>query len=185
MARYNQIYVMQILYGHVLVRLDSNLPLASSFLSQKWLSGNTATGRTMAIRKQIILTNCPRCDKEDEHLLHVLTCPASCAHALRKDLITTLVAWLNTNSTHPYIIEFFNSGLSKWFLDQEYIWDASSILFSDCNIINQSLQSQLDIGWYHLLCGMLSDDLVQLQASYYSSIHSTKSATRWGSSLIK
>ena len=151
----------------------------------KWLSGDTATGRTMAIRKQRILTNCPRCDKEDEHLLHVLTCPASCAHTLRNKMIATLIAWLNTNSTHPHIIEYFSSGLSQWFLDQNYTWNASSILFSDCDIINQSLQSQLNIGWYHLLCGMLSDDLVQLQASYYLSIHSPKSATRWGSSLIK
>ena len=38
----------------------------------KWISGNTATGKIMRMRKKSSHSNCPRCNSPDEQTTHVL-----------------------------------------------------------------------------------------------------------------
>jgi hypothetical protein len=50
-------------------RKECSFPM-QKFIS-KWLSGDTATGLVMKRRKQHLHAHCPRCDEDDEHLLHM------------------------------------------------------------------------------------------------------------------
>ena len=166
-----------------IARKESSLAL--KLFITKWLSGDTATGKIMTRRKQRLLSNCPLCDAPNEHLLHVITCPATKASTLRSKLLSDLAEWLKASHTHPRITHFINLGLSTWFTDQNFHWTPDSNLFSDCPIINKTLRSQLKIGWFYFLCGFISSDLVELQSSYFISINSKKSSIRWTTNLIK
>ena len=77
----------------------------------KWLSGDTATGKVMVARKARLLSNCPRCNHEDEHLVHVLTCGADSTIELRDNLLSDLILWLESVHTSPTIINFVQLGL--------------------------------------------------------------------------
>ena len=93
-------------------------------------------------------------------------------------MIKNFLTWLKESSTHPRIVSFFKLGLTKWFKDQEYIWQKSSDIFSDCTSVNKALSSHFHIGWYHLLCGMISDDLLIIQQQSYQDISILKSSGR-------
>ena len=151
----------------------------------KWLSGDTATGKVMKLRKQWMFDTCPRCDSENEHLLHVITCPASQASNLRQRLISDLMDWLRDMNTHPCIIKFIHLGVKKWISNRQFKWQPHSAIFSDCPSINKALTSQLQVGWYYFLCGILTTELVELQQSYYTQLDSKRSSTRWAANLIK
>ena len=75
-------------------------------------------------------------------------------------------------------------GLAKWFSNQDYQWYPNSYIYSDCSTTNAAITSQLQIGWYYFLCGMLSNCLVDLQQSFYTRI-SSKRSSRWAANLIK
>ena len=69
--------------------------------------------------------------------------------------------------------------------DQIFQWNLQDDIFSDCPQVNSAFRSQLNIGWYYFLCGLLSSELVDLQASHYLSINSKQSSRRWATNLIK
>ena len=69
-------------------------PLSLQIFISKWLSGDTATGRVMAQRKQRQHSHCPRCQATNEHLLHILTCPAPSTKDLHSNLVGELQEFL-------------------------------------------------------------------------------------------
>ena len=145
----------------------------------KWISGDTATGRIMVARKTRLLARCPRCNYEDEHLTHVLTCGAASVIELRDNLISELIHWLESVYTSPTIVNFVNIGLPKWFQNQEYEWNPNSQIFTHNQQEDKALQSQLKVGWFHLLSGMITEDMTNLQQQYYTKIESPKLGSRW------
>ena len=170
---------------HCFSSARKEVSLGQKLFLTKWISGDTATGRVMCLRKKQLTSYCPRCHQTDEHLVHVLICPSQESVALRHTLLQQLVDWLKSNQTHPRIVLFLKLGLSTWFTDQTYQWHGNSHLFSDCPKINSALQTQLNIGWYHLLCGFITNDLIDLQQCFFTDIGSLKSSTRWGINLTK
>ena len=139
----------------------------------------------MCRRKQRTTSFCPRCGQNNEHLLHVLICPSTEAIQLREKLLSELIIWFKDNGTHPNITLFFQLGLKKWFTDQKYQWQIDSQMFSDENDTNDALNTQLQVSWYYMLCGMLTENIVSLQQSFYNDIDSKRSAQRWATNLIK
>ena len=119
----------------------------------KWLSIDTATGLVMKRRKQWLHAHCPRCGEDEEHLLHVLICPAEATVDFRKPLLTELETWLTDEDTHPDIAEYLLTGLTSWFEDP--LGTEPAIRSAIPSILQAaSLQSQ-EIGWYALLCGFI------------------------------
>ena len=151
----------------------------------KWLSGDTATGKIMCARKQWKINTCSRWDTENEHLLHVIVCPAQQASTLMDSMISELLQWLRDVHTHPCIISFIRLGLPKWITNRTFKWSQNSSIFSDCSTVNSAIVSQLEIGWYYFLCGMLATELVDLQQSYYTQIGSKRSSNRWATNLLR
>ena len=145
----------------------------------KWLSGDTATGRVMVARKVRLMSRCPRCEHNDEHLVHVLTCRDKSTVDLRDNLLSGLVLWLESVFTLPSIVNFVRMGLSKWFNHQNHVWDTNSKIFSDNHNENQALKSQLKVGWFHLLSGILTSELIDLQQRHYTNMESQKLGSRW------
>jgi len=151
----------------------------------KWLSGDTSTGRVMLQRKKRDCANCPRCNAPDEHLLHVLTCNSEDTILFRKNLVSEFVIWLRSVQTHPRLIHFFRLGIRKWFRNRDYTWRISSGIFTDNLVYNAAFKTQMTLGWYHLFCGFITQELVDMQQSHYTAIESRKLGSRWASQLIK
>ena len=83
----------------------------------KWISGDTATGKTMTRRKQQIL---PKCEKLEEHLLHILTCLSEDSIEFCTALILDLEIWLETRERihrARLTLIFLIKGPSSWFKD--------------------------------------------------------------------
>ena len=145
----------------------------------KLLSEDTASGRVMVVRNIRILSRCPRCNHDDEHLTHVLTCGAASTIELRDNLLSDLVLWLESVYTSPTIVNFVNLGLSTWFLNQHHEWSYNSHIFSHNQQEDKALQSQLNVGSFYLLSGMITSDMINLQQQYYTRIESQKLGSRW------
>ena len=144
----------------------------------KWLSGDTATGKMMCRRQSRNTSFCPRCGANDEHLLHVITCPCRKATQLRSTMMTNLQQWFDTRQTHPVISNFFILGLNKWFNNKDHVWRINSVIFSDTSKINLALRTQLRVSWYYMLCGMITKDIINLQQLYYHDHSYLRSANR-------
>ena len=151
----------------------------------KWISGDTATGRVMVQRKKREHSNCPRCNQEDEHLLHILTCKSVDTISIRNNLLSELIMWLRSVRTHPILITFLRKGLRRWFTNTTYTFKQGSSIFTDNLASNKAIQAQINIGWFNLLRGFLCQDIVHMQQSHYSDMGSRKSGSRWASTLIK
>ena len=100
----------------------------------------------MVQRKQRVHSNCPRCNSEDEHLHHVLTCRSSTTILLRLDLITELSMWLKAVKTQSNIANFIRKGLKTWLEDPSYEWGEDSAIFTRSGKHNTAFQSQIRIG---------------------------------------
>ena len=117
------------IYWKSFSKARKEVSLQTKLFITKWLSGDTATGKVMYRRKQRSTSFCPRCGRDNEHLMHVLICPSEEAIKLREKLLSELIVWFKDNHTHPNITLFFQLGLRKWFKDQTYQWKTESQFF--------------------------------------------------------
>ena len=150
-----------------------------SFIT-KWISNTAATGTVMVARNYRHSAQCPLCPEPHEDVIHVLTCQAPSSSTLRESLLQDLKLWLRSIKTHPDICSFLINGLRSWFLhpfgDEPLHHTVDDQSFT-------AISSQLDLGWYALLCGYLSKSLIQCQHSYYVSLNSKKHGSTWGHQL--
>ena len=97
----------------------------------------------MLDRQRRPYSNCPICQEEDEHLVHVLTCPHHDSLTLRTTLVDALKAWLIKEHTHPDVTAFLLQGLTSWFNDPY----GDEIRLNCADPTSQStLLEQLDLG---------------------------------------
>ena len=155
-------------------------PLSLSVFVTKWISNTAATGTVMVARQHRVHNNCPICNAPNEDILHVLTCPHRSASENRDTLLQEFKLWLQSANTSPDITSFLITGLRSWFLDP---FGDEPLHETDDASTFVSLLTQLDIGWFALLCGYVTKSLIQCQHSFYKSIESRKHGTSWGRQL--
>ena len=160
-------------------RKQATFPI-QKFIS-KWVSEDTATGLVMVRRKQRDSSACPRCNADNEHLVHILTCPQDAAKELTHSLLDELEHWLIQEDTHPQLTAALLHTLTHWF-DQPY--DDEPILYQADARLLQALAHQDSIGWYAFLMGCISTDIIAFQHRYYTILLSRKKGTSWGKRLI-
>lgn len=155
-------------------RKEATVPI-KIFIS-KWILGQTATRVVMVRRQQRVSSECPRCGEQLEHLQHILTCTDQSAIDLFDSLLTTLEGWLTHVNTHPTLIIFLTTGLRSWHEDPQGI-ELSLPAFE--RPLHIALQSQLAIGWYALLCGLVTKHFKSIQTVYYQQLGLRNSGRRW------
>ena len=104
---------------------------------------------------------------------------------MRNDLLSELSIWFKASKTDPALASFLRKGLHHWFTHPDYVCDNDNDNVTDSTPHNDAFQSQVDIGWYNLLSGFLSQDIVHLQQLHFNSIKSKKTGHTWGATLIK
>ena len=144
----------------------------------KFLASDIACSKVMHKRKQRLLPNCPLCGAQEQDNIHLLRCPS--ASTFRFSLITQLQSWLYLQQTDPSLTTFIIDGLLRWFLNPT----AYNFSQSSDPILHNAFSSQTCLGWYSLLCGYISTDLVHAQSCFYIESGSCRSSTKWGSQLI-
>ena len=135
----------------------------------------------MVKRQQRVSSECPRCGEEEEHLLHILTCTEQSAIDLFDSLLTTLEGWLTQVNTHPILITFLTTGLRSWHAEPQ---GTELSLREFEHPLHLALQSQLDTGWYALLCGLVTKHFESVQTGYYQQLGLRNSGRRWAIRLI-
>lgn len=146
----------------------------------KWLSNTAATGVIMVARKQRLCSNCPLCDQADEDVLHVLTCQSTSASEKRETLLQEFKVWLQSVKTDPDIVSYLVTGLRSWFKDP---FGDEPLHRTTSDRAFRAISTQLEIGWFALLCGYITTDLIQCQHFHYADISSKKHGSSWGKQL--
>ena len=133
----------------------------------------------MVLRKQMIRSNCPRCNLPKEDTTYVLRYWSADICSLRSSLSVELGIWLNSVDTHPDITSFLYNGISSWLTSSPFGFNKS--IAPDLLI---AMKSQLLLGWEALLHRFITRKLVTCQHDYYIHTESRKSGKRWCSNLI-
>ena len=167
-------------YSFGKARKEASFP-SQRFVS-KWINDGAATGRGMVRRKQRLLSKCPKCEEPDEHMLHILTCKSEDSIAFGKMLIAELTVWFENENIFPELRAFLLKGVTSWLgvpLTDEPEYDiAEGDLFD-------AASTQLELGWYAFLCGLIATPLIRIQQQHYTSIiTSQKRGERWAIRLI-
>ena len=154
--------------------------LSTQTFITKWLSNTAATGVIMVNRKQRKHSNCPICNEPDEDIMHVMTCRSPSASELRETQLQELQLWLRSRHTDPTITSFVIKGLRSWFRDPygdeplHYCPDPSTF---------RALTSQLDLGWFALLCGYITNDMTNEQHKYFQNSRRKTHGNTWAKQL--
>ena len=135
----------------------------------KWVTGQIAVGKVMAMRNARAHNKCPRCDHEVEDTNHVLHCQDDDAIRTWKKAMDDIKDWclkVDTipaiiNTRFPLLIGWQSSTYHDKFTSQE--WDKS---------IKSAFFSQARLGWDSFLTGILSTEWANLQERYYQSLDS-------------
>lgn len=147
----------------------------------KMISDTHASGVNMLRRKQRIKATCPFCHINYEDLQHIFHCPAISPSNLRQTSLQTLKQWLIRKQTQGDILHFIISFLDNWFSRPTMPLH----FFSSDGDVNNALYAQSALGGWALLCGFISKAMVSLQQSFYSSIHSRRTGSRWATETTK
>jgi len=112
----------------------------------------------MVRRKQWDSSACPQCNAENEHLVHILSCPQQSAKELTQSLLTELEHWLIQEDTHPQLTAALVHTITHWFNDP---YDDNPILYQTDERLLQAISHQDSIGWYAFLMGRISTDIIK------------------------
>ena len=147
----------------------------------KWISADIPSGKKMKERKHRLHSNCPICDAPDEDLLHILTCPDPLAKEFRSLQLQELRTWLEAELTHPDIKDFLINGLQSWF-NQPNGYEPYH--HASTPYLSSAFSEQLEISWYAILCGYITNSISTQQHLYFQSLNSRKSGNRWTVKII-
>ena len=161
-----------------------NAPLSRKIFITKWLSDYTASGEYMVRTKMRKDSSCPKCNCEVEDLPHILTCTSTSTRDLHSSLLKDLHHWLKSSRTLPSISTLVHKGIKHWLRSPLIFWRPDFVDFLPELETTFPISTQLQIGWYNLLCGFLSTDLVNAQQQHFIDIESKRSITNWAASLI-
>ena len=155
----------------------SALPKHGQHFVSKHTAGICGVGKWMHRWKEWPTAQCPRCGTTED-ASHVLLCQGSEATVVWDKAMQSLQVWMTSVHTDPDISKAIVAGLQHWRngTDNDIPTEGST---------QYALAQQTDIGWGNLLEGWISSEWAIAQQTYYDSIHSRRSGTRWASSLLR
>ena len=86
----------------------------------------------------------------------------------RSHLLDKLWPWLRSAKTNPDLISFLVLCLKFWLINQIYVWEDSSYIFTDNHDMNTSFKSQITLAGYSTLWNVISKKLVEEQQTQLS-----------------
>ena len=146
----------------------------------KWLVGHLPTGQVMKNRKVRKHAKCPHCQTDPETLLHLTTCPSPTVRQYWISALENLQKWLTTQETDPHIASFLLQGILSWTRDP---YGEEVPLFQYPSSYLSPFCSQLTIGWFGTISGLIHNSIISRQTKYYQSISRRKTGPSWGKKL--
>ena len=153
------------------VRAASSImtPSTNTYIS-KHVLGFLPIGRNMLRRTHWRESYCPRCHFPDESTSHLLQCPHVTSHEVFRKSLDQLNKWFIQSNTDPTL----SSQLLEIFSSYKF----GGPILPNPNYITP-IQSQLSIGWTHLMQGRPHQDFRLHMEQYYRSINSRRKAATW------
>ena len=148
----------------------------------KWVTGQIAVGKVMAMRKARAHNTCPRCNATLEDTAHVLRCQHDDAVHTWSEEMKKIKEWCLKVDTHPAIVSTLFPLLITWQSTPGYNHHISSTWPRE---VRSTYISQARLGWDSFLSGLLSTQWSSLQDGYYQSLGSRKLGSKWSSDLSK
>ena len=148
----------------------------------KWVTGQIAVGKVMAMRKARAHNHCPRCLSPHEDTSHVLHCQNEDAIRTWEKALDDIKEWCLKVDTHPSIIKILFPLLIGW-QSCTYSNKYTSQRW-DCDVRSAFL-SQARLGWDSFLSGILSTEWSIVQDRYYQSLGCRRLGSKWSSDLSK
>jgi len=164
-------------------RARSEVPPKMQIFVTKVLSNTLPVGLVMTKRQHRWSSNCPRCGQMGESTGHVLQCWDKDALSTWEAKMITLLAWMPKVHTEPSQLLAITDILRMWQKRPSQVQSTLEATAIPSQV--EELQQQDDIGWIQFIQGFIHEDLVLLQSTYYTEIHSQRTGKRWATNLIK
>ena len=139
----------------------------------KWLTGFCGIGTMLVIYKHQKYSKCPRCNKDDETITHVLQCENVQAQLLWKEEVEKLSTWIINNKGCPELAHAITTSLNNWHSGS----DNTSQTYSPS--LQAAVRQQNNIGWQSFIEGFWSVKWEEHQQLYLTSIKSQRSSRLW------
>jgi hypothetical protein len=144
----------------------------------KHVSGFFAIGKMMKHWNFWDHQKCPCCSYVKEDKVHLLTCSeVSCVAKWEQSVQEGLREWLQEMDTAPDLQYCIVNSLAARIVDQSFQ------IFGK-GIAGPAAAAQDSIAWIHFTEGKISQQWHQLQSTYYRSIQSRRSASKWAMGLV-
>ena len=114
---------------------------------------------------------------------HVLQCWDKGALTNWDSNMITLSAWMTKVHTEPSLSLAITDILKMWQKRPSQV--QSTLEATAIPSQAEELRQQDDIGWFQFMQGFVHEDLIRLQSTYYTEIHSQRTGKRWATNLIK
>ena len=151
--------------------------MASSTLIRisKMVTHTLPVGKTMESRQTWREPFCPRCDIPLETCSHICQCPHTESRKIMGKSIQSLSTWLESVNTEYMLHNEIISNISLW---------VSSTKLPESSMI-EPIQSQLSLGWHHLMEGRLHKSFTSYMDNHYRQINSRMKGTTWSAIFIQ
>ena len=119
---------------------------------------------------------CHRCG-DDETVDHLFQCPGQ--QQWKADFLTRFATFLQDIDTDADIQQALTTGMSKWL-------NINSTTIRAPQSMNQAMQSQSELGWNLILCGLFDDTWCNIQEQHIHQKHSRRideSGLAWNEKL--
>jgi hypothetical protein len=145
----------------------------------KHVTGVCGVGKFLKRWKSQDHSWCHRCGAEQEDHRHVYQCPARSTKQEWYGSMNDLRQWCNSHDTSPGITEVIVKSLKAW--------QAGRRLppYQGRDPLAYAYDAQREIAWECLLEGSLENNLLTVQASYFTLIGSRKTPCVWAWGLIQ
>ena len=157
-----------------------NTPTWNKRWLSKWQSGICGVGKHLQRWREQNHSRCPRCQTENETVMHVMQCQHEDAVNLWTTGVVGIEKWMSKNHSLPGLAAIIGRRLRAWQrgnpLPQEDIYDPQ---------IYQIIQEMDSLGWDNIIFGTLPKCWSTYQQRYLRSLGHKLLGTNWISRFIR
>lgn len=164
----------------LLHRAHRNFPSPMRTWLSKWLTGFCGIGTTLFLYKFQHHTRCPRCNRTNETVEHVIQCTHDSAQTLWKTEIDAIKQWMLNNEFPLEMATAIHDSLLSWQSNSSYY-----IPHLDNTGVRAAMHEQDKIGWKSFMDGFQSRKWRATLAAHLEFIRSQRSALLLLSKLMK
>ena len=158
----------------IITKCRNSLSKSKAIWGSKWLSGFCGVGRMLQLQRFQTHSKCPRCNMDNEDVIHVIQCRDTRATNLWNQELDKLKEWMLDKGGDPDLTNLIYSSLRSW-------RDSTPLpsFFTSDITLSQAILKQDAIGWKSFVDGFLVKEWRIIQHRFMKSKRDPRSSILW------